>query len=243
MNELKFKKVVVLFGGKSKEREISIKTAIACIKALKKNRISVKAIDAKDNFVKKIIQFKPDSVFNALHGRYGEDGYVQLILEGLKIPYTHSGILSSSIAMNKAVSKKIFIKNFLTTPKFFVFNTKYENTLDLIFKKKKITFPVVIKPINEGSSVGVFICNNLSEVKKNIKKLYNYNQIIIEKYIPGREIQVAIMGKKALGAIELRPKRKFYDYKAKYEKNAKTMHIMPAPIKKKRLQKSFSFSS
>ena len=173
---------------------------------------------------------KPKAVFNALHGRYGEDGFVQSILESQKIPYTHSGVFASSLAMDKELSRLIFIENNIKVPKYLLLQKK--NKLNL---KKKISFPIVIKPINEGSSLGVSICKNrrqfISKYKKLIKK---YNRILVEKYIPGREIQVAVMGKKALGAIELVPKRQFYDYIAKYSSGARTRHIMPAPLSREK---------
>ena len=169
-----------------------------------------------------------------MHGQFGEDGYIQTILEGFKIPYTHSGTVASALAMDKEISKKIFIKNKITTPKFIKYSYK-KNNLDLIkIVEKKLKFPVILKPINEGSSVNVFICTK-KNILKVLKLLENYKQIIIEEFIAGREIQVAIMGSKKLGAIELKPKRKFYDYQAKYDVKAKTEHIIPVDINKKKL--------
>ena len=168
-----------------------------------------------------------------MHGKYGEDGFVQSILEFSKIKYTHSGIYSSSIAIDKEISKKIFLKNKILTPRFLIYEFNKDENLLTKLKNKKITFPVVIKPINEGSSLGVYICNKKNIFKK-INLLKNYKTILIEEYIPGKEIQVAIMGKKKLGAIELKPKRKFYDYYAKYSKKANTQHIMPAQLDKKK---------
>ena len=156
-----------------------------------------------------------------MHGQFGEDGYIQTILEIQKIPYTHSGVIASSIAMDKEISKKIFIKNKILTPKYIKFDYKKNKKNIIKIIEKKLKFPVVIKPINEGSSVHVYICNK-KNIIKNLKALSAYNQILIEEFIAGREIQVAIMGTKTLGAIELVPKRKFYDYEAKYNSNAKT---------------------
>ena len=217
-------------GGISGEREISFLTGKACSIALKKKGYKVVNVDAKGYFVEKLRKLKPKAVFNALHGRYGEDGFVQSILESQKIPYTHSGVFASSLAMDKELSRLIFIKNNIKVPKYLLLQKK--NKLNL---KKKISFPIVIKPINEGSSLGVSICKNrrqfISKYKKLIKK---YNRILVEKYIPGREIQVAVMGEKALGAIELVPKRQFYDYIAKYSSDARTQHIMPAPLSREK---------
>ena len=230
------KKVIILGGGISKERLISLETARSVFKSLKKNKKYKSIISEPDeDFFKKVQTFKPDIVFNALHGQFGEDGYIQTILESQKIKYTHSGVLASSIAMDKEISKKIFLKNKILTPKHikYDFNKKNKNIITQI--QKKLKFPVVIKPINEGSSVNVYICSK-QNFFKNLKKLSNYNQILIEEYIPGREIQVAIMGKKKLGAIELKPKRKFYDYKAKYSVKAQTKHIIPVDIRKNKIQ-------
>ena len=148
-------------------------------------------------------------------------------------------MLASFIAMDKLISKKIFIKNKILTPKYikFKFNNEFKINKKFISNvNNKLSFPVVIKPINEGSSVNVFICNEKNFVS-NLKKLAIYKEILIEKYIPGREIQVAILGKKKLGAIELVPKRKFYDYEAKYNAKAKTKHIIPVDLTKKNLSK------
>ena len=230
------KKILVLCGGISKERLISLETGKQVAKELRKNRYKVITCEPNNTFLDKIKHFKPDIIFNALHGQFGEDGYIQMILETQKIPYTHSGVIASSIAMDKEISKKIFIKNKILTPKYIKFN--YEKNKKNIIKtiEQKLKFPVVIKPINEGSSVNVYICNK-KNIIKNLNELSEYNQILIEEFIPGREIQVAIMGNKKLGAIELKPKRKFYDYEAKYSSNAKTEHLIPVNLSKKDLKK------
>tara|TARA_B000000460_G_scaffold225085_1_gene179177 strand:+ start:158 stop:1075 length:918 start_codon:yes stop_codon:yes gene_type:complete len=221
--------ILVLMGGISRERKISILSGRACVKALLKKKYKVKILDPQGNFISEVRKIKPKIVFNALHGRFGEDGYVQSILEMEKIKYTHSGILASSLAIDKEISKKIFIQKKINTPKFLLYNFSTNQDVCSLIRKAKISFPVVIKPISEGSSLGVYICTK-KNLNNNLKKIKNYNRILVEEYIPGREIQVAVMNKKALGAIELRPKRKFYDYHAKYSKKAKTKHIMPAPL-------------
>ena len=230
------KKILVLCGGVSKERLISLDTGKQVANELKRNKYSVIASEPDHTLFKNIKLFKPDIIFNALHGQFGEDGYIQIILETQKIPYTHSGVVASSIAMDKEISKKIFIKNKILTPKYIKFD--YEKNKKNIIKiiEKKLKFPVIIKPINEGSSVHVYICTK-KNILKNLKALTVYNQILIEEFIPGREIQVAIMGNKSLGVIELKPKRKFYDYEAKYNTNAKTEHIIPVNLNKKDLKK------
>ena len=230
------KKILIIGGGISAERKISLETAKQVKNTLKK-KYKVLQVDFDKNFQNQLNLFKPHIVFNALHGRFGEDGYIQRILEFNKVKYTHSGVLSSALAMDKIVSKKIFIKNSILTPRFLSVKNNLKNIKILKKKiKKKLNFPVVIKPINEGSSVGVFICNE-NNLKQNLNKLRNYKEILIEEYIGGREIQVAILGKKKLGAIELIPKRKFYDYKAKYYSNSKTKHIIPVNLTKKNLNK------
>ena len=182
-----------------------------------------------------IKSFRPNIIFNGLHGQFGEDGYIQTILETYRIPYTHSGPLASLLAMNKEISKKIFLKNKILTPKYFIYDFNKTNNELKSFIKKKLNFPVVIKPINEGSSVNVFICTKQNLIKK-LKTLKDYKKILIEEFIPGREIQSAIIGKKKLGAIELKPKRKFYDYQAKYNSSAKTEHIIPVDLTKKKFE-------
>jgi len=225
------KKILIISGGISKERLISLDTGQQVANELKKNDYRVKITEPDNNLEKNIKFFRPNVIFNALHGQFGEDGYIQTILERFKTPYTHSGVIASSIAMDKEISKKIFIKNKINTPNFFTYSYDVKNE-DLIKKiKKKLRFPVVVKPLNEGSSVNVYICN-----EKNIIKILNsikqYKKVMIEEFIGGREIQVAIMGNKKLGAIELKPKRKFYDYQAKYNSSAKTEHIIPVDLPK-----------
>ena len=233
------KKILTLAGGYSNEREISLITAKSVIKELKKDRkYNILLIEPDGNFVKKLRKFRPDLVLNLLHGRYGEDGYIQTILESERIKYTHSGVLSSSLAIDKEISKKIFIKNKILTPPYIKFNFKNNINFKNIIKKVdlKLKFPVVLKPINEGSSVGVYITNKKNFIS-NLYKLEKFKEVLIEKYIPGREIQAAILGNKKLGIIELKPKRKFYDYKAKYSASAKTEHIIPVDISNENFKK------
>ena len=222
-------------GGTSGERAISLSTGKACISALKKKKYLVSKFDPKFKNFNLINKRKIDVIFNALHGKDGEDGIAQTYFEYLKIPYTHSGIVSSYNSMNKVISKEIFLKNKILTPKYLTIekNNFKGNRLNKLLKIKKIRFPVVVKPINEGSSLGVKISRNLKNLKKSSKVLFKkYNTLMYEQYIGGQEIQAAVLNNKALGAIELIPKRSFYDYKAKYTKTAKTKHLMPARLKK-----------
>jgi len=226
------KKILIISGGISKERLISLETGKEVSKELKKNGYKVLTSEPNLELSKNLIKYKPDIIFNALHGQFGEDGYIQTILEAQKIPYTHSGAIASSIAMDKEISKKIFLQNNILTPKYikYIFLKKDKTIIKKI--EKKLKFPVVIKPINEGSSVHVYICNKKNLLRR-LKKLEYYKEILIEEFVPGREIQVAIMGKKKLGAIELKPKREFYDYEAKYNPKSNTKHIIPVNITKK----------
>ena len=230
------KKVLIICGGISKERLISLETGKEVAKELKKNKYKVVNCEPNNDLLKNIKLHKPDVIFNALHGQFGEDGYIQTILETQKIPYTHSGVIASSIAMDKEISKKIFLQNKILTPKYIKY-TYGKNEKKIIKKiEHKFSFPVVIKPINEGSSVNVHICDK-KNILRNLKKLTMYKEILIEEFIPGREIQVAIMGKKKLGVIELKPQRKFYDYEAKYNPKSNTKHIIPVNLYKKDIKK------
>ena len=221
------KKIILLMGGPSKERSVSILSGKACYRALKKAGYEVVKIDPKNENLN-MSKHKANLAFNALHGQFGEDGTIQKILEKQKIPYTHSGIRSSKIAMDKVKSKIYFIKNKILTPKYKIIR----KISDL--KNNISTNKFVIKPINEGSSVGVLIYDNYKKINFTKIKYYlnKYKKLLQEEYIPGKEIQVAVMGKKPLGAIEIQPLRKFYDFKAKYSHQAKTKHIMPANINK-----------
>ena len=228
------KKILILSGGISKERSISLDTGFQVAKELKKHGYKIRISEPDNSLEKNIREFKPSVIFNALHGQFGEDGYIQSILEQFKIPYTHSGVIASSIAMDKEISKKIFKKNKILTPKHIKYSFD-KKKLELINKiHKELKFPVVVKPINEGSSVNVFICTK-KNINQTLNKIRSYKEVMIEEFIGGREIQVAIMGNKKLGAIELKPKRKFYDYQAKYNTNAKTQHIIPVDLDKNKL--------
>jgi D-alanine-D-alanine ligase len=197
-----------------------------------------KLFDPANFFLNEIDSSKVDLIFNALHGEFGEDGVAQSFFEYLRIPYTHSGVISSMNAMDKEVSKKIFLENKILTPNSFAIkkpNFKKKNLINKLVTKHQLTFPIVVKPTNEGSSIGVKICKNLKSLNLETKNLFKkYDNLIFEKFIGGQEVQVAVMNGKGLGAIELIPSRKFYDYKAKYYKSAKTTHVMPANISKKK---------
>ena len=230
------KKILIISGGISKEREISLETGLQVARELIQNNFRVKICEPNFQLFKIIKKFKPKIIFNALHGQFGEDGYIQTILETLNIPYTHSGVIASAKAMDKLISKKIFLEKKILTPKYIEYFFDKTKTEIISVIQKKLKFPVVVKPINEGSSVNVFICTK-DNIFKNLEKIKFYKKVLIEEFIPGREIQVAIMGSKKLGTIELKPKRKFYDYDAKYNPKAKTEHIIPVKLSKKNITK------
>lgn len=216
------KKIVILYGGHSAEREVSLSTSKACFRALISLGHEVLPIDTKDNFFDDLIKFNPNVVFNALHGKYGEDGLIQGFLETLNIPYTHSGVLASSIAMDKNLAK-IFFKNAKIPV------IEHVVLGDNISEKKiPFKFPYVVKPIDGGSSIGVQIFRNKQDLLLK-KKLYNDNQkYIAEPFIPGKELTVATMGDKSLTVTEIFSE-KWYNYDAKYKVGA-SKHVVPAKI-------------
>ena len=221
---MKNKKILVVLGGTSGERTVSLESGNACAKALRKKGYKVSIFDPKERLLNLIDRNKVDIIFNALHGKDGEDGIAQSYFEYLRIPYTHSGVISSHNAMNKVISKKIFENNKIKTPKYFVINRDNFNrkNINLMIKEKKIKFPIVVKPINEGSSLGVYICKNLNEINKSTKLLYKkYEELMFEPYIGGQEIQVAVINGKPLGAIELKPKESFMIIKLNIQKRQK----------------------
>jgi D-alanine-D-alanine ligase len=215
--------VAVLLGGLSAEREVSLVSGRAVVEALKQAGYRATPIDVGRDLASVLEALKPDVVFNALHGRFGEDGCVQGILEILGIPYTHSGVLASALAMHKPTAKRLFSDAGLPCPDGRVMPRNQ-------VLAGGIRPPFVIKPLNEGSSVGVRIIFD----GDNLAPLDGDNwpfgaEVLVERYIPGREIQVAVLGDRALGAIEIRPHGRFYDYEAKYTAG-RAVHLMPAPI-------------
>ena len=223
----KYKKIMLIYGGISSEREISIISSEGIYNSLLRNNYEVIKIDADELLEQKINEIKPDVIFNALHGYWGEDGQVQRIIEKTKVPYTHSGVNSSEVAMDKYSAGEEFINNKILYPK-----TKliYFNELENYNHSK---FPFVLKPRNDGSSVGVSIIKNNSDKEKYIKKNSNFSEVLVQEFIKGKEIQVAIIGDKAIGSIEIVPKNEFYDYESKYFDSGETQHILPPRISKK----------
>ncbi len=222
------KHIAVLMGGWNSEREVSLRSGEAVYNALVELGYKATKINFDRNIVVKLNEVNPDIVFNALHGRYGEDGRIQGLLDILNIPYTHSGIVAAAISMDKVLTSKICSTVGVLSPPFaFIKKGDDENNNKIIFEK--IGKPFVIKPINEGSSVGVqVILENMPFDLASFDWRYG-DEMIVEKYIAGQEVQVAIMDNKALGAIEVRPKKLFYDYECKYSAGM-TDYIMPAEI-------------
>lgn len=216
-------KVAVLKGGWSAEREVSLVSGAAVAKALGQLGHQVTELVATPDIARDLTDLKPDVVFNALHGRWGEDGCVQGILETLRIPYTHSGVKASALAMDKVLSKKLFATIGLHCAEDKIVSLKE-------LKEDPLPRPYVVKPYNEGSSVGVTIVHegdnfNPESLPKNLED----QQLMVERYIPGRELTVSVVGDHALCVTELRPRAGFYDYAAKYQAGM-TDHLIPAPL-------------
>ncbi|HOL21581.1 MAG TPA: D-alanine--D-alanine ligase [bacterium] len=227
-------RIAVLYGGNSPEREVSLRSGKAVADALKRNRHKVILLDpAKKNFAKKIIEVKPDCVFIALHGEKGEDGIIQGFLETIGIPYTGSDVRASAICMNKIIAKKLLIYHKIPTPMFVELDK--ENPVTPPFP-----FPVVVKPANMGSTIGIKIVKNKKEMVNAIKECFKLDsQVFIEEYIKGTEVTAGILGNEkpeVLPVIEIETPTGFYDYKAKYTPGG-SRHIIPARIDKKILKK------
>jgi D-alanine-D-alanine ligase len=217
--------IAILSGGFSCEREISLMSGKAVKKALDSLSYNAIEIDVDSNIAEKLRKINSGLAFIALHGPYGEDGCIQGLLEILGIKYTHSGVMASAVAMNKAMSKHIFRSLSIDTTKGYVISRE-----DLLKNNIKIDYPYVLKPINEGSSIGVYIIfshEDYLELKDNSSTIME--KMIVEEYIPGIELHTAVLLDEAIGTIEVRPKNKFYDYEAKYT-DGFTEHIFPAEI-------------
>lgn len=230
------KKIAVLYGGKSAEREISLKTGKAVSIALLELGYSVHTIDTGSDFLEKLTTFNPDLVFIALHGQYGEDGTIQGLLEILGYPYTGCNVLTSSLTINKIFTKRLLKEANIPTPMFSVIREKdYVNNASKINSNllKKFEFPIVIKAPNQGSTIGIFFAREESELQPMIMEAFKFEkEILIEQFITGREVTVAIMGNdniKVLPIIEIVSHTGVYDYEAKYTKGLSD-HIIPARL-------------
>ncbi len=233
--KLQNKRIGVLYGGWSSEREISLKSGTYVIQSLKGQGFRVKAIDVQPDFIRKLKGI--DIAFIALHGRPGEDGTIQGILDFLEIPYTGSGVLGSSIGMDKVVSKRIFDALHIPTPAY-VYGT--HNDIDEAVKK--LAFPIVIKPRAEGSSVGITIAESRKELENAVRKTRKYQDLFFEQYIPGKMVTCGIINGVPLPILEIAPrKRRFYDYKSKYTEGM-TEYIVPARIPENQYKKTQRFA-
>ena len=220
------KRVAVLMGGWSAEREVSLVSGHECSAALKTAGYGVTEIDVGRDIAEVLARAKPDVCFNALHGRGGEDGCIQGLLEILEIPYTHSGVLASALAMDKPAAKRQFAGAGILCAEGKVVNR------DEVLRGHVMPPPYVVKPINEGSSVGVTIVTNGGVPRFHNEGWHYGEMVLVEKYIPGRELTVGVMGDRALAVTELRPHQGFYDYAAKYTAG-RTDHLIPAPLPEK----------
>lgn len=221
-------KVGVIAGGVSSEREISLRSGQAVFNALKELGYNSVFIDAGPDLCEKIKAEKIDIAFLVLHGGWGENGAVQGMLEVMGIPYTGSGVLASALAMDKVASKKMFLYHNIPVPNFKVITKK--DYLNSGISQLPFGFPCVVKPANEGSSIGVNIVKDDREFQSAINEAFKYgNRVIIEKFIEGKEIHIGVLGDKVLGGVEVRPKKGFYSYEAKYTKGL-TEYILPPEI-------------
>ncbi len=222
-NPKDFGRVLVIYGGNSNEREISLKSGDAVISALISKNIDTFGWDPKLDPISKIVEKKFDRAWIALHGRGGEDGSIQGVMEFFGIPYTGSDILSSAVAMNKLLSKKIFLDNGISVPKYKIIRTKN----DLNRAADDLGFPLILKPVSEGSSLGMTRVASSIELNNAFKYAKSFNDTVLaEEYILGEEITVSILQNKSLPSIRIKTPRIFYDYKAKY-KSEDTEYICP----------------
>jgi D-alanine-D-alanine ligase len=221
-----FARVAVLLGGRSAEREVSLSSGAGCAKALREEGFDVVEIDPGENPGAQLLDAKVDCAFNALHGRWGEDGCIQGLLELLRIPYTHSGVLASALAMHKQRTKDVYRAAGIPIVKSLIADRREAGREHLMEP------PYVIKPVNEGSSVGVYIIrkgDNRPPEELTRPEWHLTDAMMVEEYVPGRELTVSVMGGRALGVTEIITDLAFYDYEAKYAPGG-SRHIVPAKI-------------
>ena len=226
------RRITVLMGGWSSEREVSLVSGKAVTDALKSAGHKVKSVDVKRDLkaMVRALTPPPDVVFNALHGRWGEDGCIQGVLEILGVPYTHSGVTASALAMDKPMAKALFARDGIPCADHVV------TTRETLMTERVMDPPYVVKPFNEGSSVNVDIILDDSDETRFREDARRRNaerppgeSLMVERYVAGREVTVAVMGDRALGVTEIRPREGFYDYRAKYTEGVAD-HIVPAPL-------------
>lgn len=231
--------VAVLLGGFSSERDVSLSTGKAVAKAVESLGYELTLIDPKENGIETLFNQKDkiDIAFNALHGTFGEDGCIQGLLELLQIPYTHSGVEASAVGMDKVLTKRIATVRQVPTAKGGVFSSKR-----IMSDELPLEFPIVIKPLAEGSSVGVFIVKDQQAIYELKKDIMDREEWLVEEFVPGQELSVAVLDGKALGVVEIAPKDGFYDYKNKYTPGKTEYHI-PARIPESAMNRAMGYAS
>ena len=235
MNQVNQDKIVVVMGGPSTEAEVSRRTGTAILKALKAKGYQAEGMELNPaTFAADIRKSGCAMVFNALHGKFGEDGVLQGTLDMLGIPYTGSGVLAAAITMDKAASKRVFMAEGISTPRSHTYHA-FERKRDLAGEiEKTFSFPVVVKAASQGSSIGVYIVETQDELADALREAFTYNdEVLVEEFIKGRELTVAVWGneeqKEAFPIIEITTASGRYDYESKYTKGAST-HIIPMPV-------------
>ncbi len=224
------KRVAVLMGGPSAEREVSLVSGRECAAGLRDAGYKVSEIDVGHDLgaLLKALSPRPDAVFNALHGRWGEDGCIQGVLNLMQLPYTHSGLLASAVAMDKPMAKQLFAAAGLACPEGVLVHR------DEVLAGNVMARPYVIKPPNEGSSVGVRIVTEGANEPPLSGTTWQFGEMVmVERYVAGRELTVAVMGERPLAVTEIRPQEGFYDYEAKYTEEHAASHVVPAKVPKK----------
>src|SRR5512145_869457 len=221
------KRIAVLMGGLSAEREISLRTGKAVLRALQGQGLDAIAIDAGRDLPQRLTETGAQLAFIALHGRYGEDGTVQGLLELLQIPYTGSGVLASSVAMNKLVTKQILMHHGVTTPAFAVYRKGDDQDA---FAADRQSYPLVVKPAREGSTIGVSIVRDAPGLMAGLDEALRFDDLVlVEEFIAGAEVTVGVLGEQPLPVIQVVPKGGFYDYQSKYTPG-QTEYLLPAPL-------------
>ena len=229
---LKKRKIAVMMGGLSREREISLKTGKAILRALTEKGYHAISIDVGPDIADVLMKEKIECAFLALHGRFGEDGTVQGMLELMRIPYTGSGVLASALALHKIMAKKVFLCENIPTPPFEVLGRKEVEKNSL--RTSSLSLPVVVKPAREGSTIGVSIVKKDEDLLPALKEAGKYDdEILVEKFMEGKEITVGVLEDLPLPIIEIVPRSGFYDYHSKYTKGA-TQYVVPAPMSREK---------